>query len=286
MPKAQEQTPDGAAPSLFDFDDYHQYLRAWCDAKKACWPGFSFQWLANKAGLKSRSFLRLVASGEKDLSAPVALRLAGAMGLGAREVSYFETLVAWNNSDDPGEKTHLRLKLDRIVRPSERTILPVERYTLFNEWYFNPVWELTTSPGFDGDLEGLAKRLDPPVTTSQIREAVDLLLELKLIERADDRFVRTRSSIHTEDKVFSLAVKQYQATTLDLAKRSLAQHARERRHISTLTLGLDELMFQKLLEKIQEFRSEIGDLVNEVPVSDRVYQLNLQFFPITKDPNP
>jgi hypothetical protein len=43
-------------------------------------------------------------------------------------------------------------------------------------------------------------------------------------------------------------------------------------------------MFSKFLEKIQEFRREVGDLAQGVPATDRVYQFNLQFFPLTRVP--
>jgi uncharacterized protein (TIGR02147 family) len=284
MSRTKEHAPAIYAPIIFEFDDYHLFLRAWCEAKKAVWPGFSYQWLANKVGLKSRSFLRLVGMGEKDLSGSAAVRLSKAMGMDARETAYFEALVAWNNATEPSEKGHFLERLRAVVPPTTRTILPSEKYLLFSKWYINPVWELVTTFPFQGAYDLLASKLDPPITGEQAREAVELLLSLGLIERNGDIFAQTQTSLHTGDEIFSRAVKDYQIATLDLAQESLRRHSREVRHISTLTLGLDAEMFSRLLDKIQEFRREIGDLAQVVPSTDRVYQLNLQFFPLTKLP--
>jgi uncharacterized protein (TIGR02147 family) len=222
--------------------------------------------------------------GEKDLSSSAAVRLSKAMELDARASAYFEALVAWNNASNPTEKAHFHERLLAVVPSTTRTILPVQQYGLFTEWYINPVWELVTTFPFRDDYDLLAGQLDPAITGPQAQAAVELLLSLGLIERSADVFVQTHNSLHTQDEIFSRAVKDYQVATMERAKESLERHPRDLRHISTLTLGLNEDMFSKFLEKIQEFRREVGDLAQGVPATDRVYQLNLQFFPLTRVP--
>jgi uncharacterized protein (TIGR02147 family) len=284
MPPSESSKRLSDLPKVFDYVDYHQFLSEWCEVRKAHWNGFSYQWLANKAGLKSRSFLRLVGVGEKDLSSSAAVRLSKAMELDARASAYFEALVAWNNASNPTEKAHFHERLLAVVPSTTRTILPVQQYGLFTEWYINPVWELVTTFPFRDDYDLLAGQLDPAITGPQAQAAVELLLSLGLIERSADVFVQTHNSLHTQDEIFSRAVKDYQVATMERAKESLERHPRDLRHISTLTLGLNEDMFSKFLEKIQEFRREVGDLAQGVPATDRVYQLNLQFFPLTRVP--
>jgi len=284
MPRTSTTKPAPSLPRVFEFEDYHRFLSAWCEARKLQWPGFSYQWLANKVGLKSRSFLRLVGKGEKDLSGSAAVRLSKAMALDARETAYFEALVAWNNATDPDEKTLFLGRLHAVVPPRPQTILPRRKFALFKKWYLNPVWELVTFFPFDGNFDLLAAQLNPRITAAQAREAVELLLALDLIEPRGGIFAQTETNLHTEDALFSGTVKKYQTATLALAGESLERHPREVRHISTLTLGLDGEMFSRLLDKIRDFRREIGDLAQAVPSTDRVYQLNLQFFPLTKLP--
>jgi uncharacterized protein (TIGR02147 family) len=71
---------------------------------------------------------------------------------------------------------------------------------------------------------------------------------------------------------------------LALARRALGEMPPELRQINTLTLGLDEVRWEKAKDAIKEFRQRLIDLTAEVPVVDRVYQVNLQAFPLTKQP--
>lgn len=59
--------------SVFDCVDYHVFLRDWIEARRELPPSYSYQALANRAGLKSRSSLRLVVIGEQDLSSEAEL---------------------------------------------------------------------------------------------------------------------------------------------------------------------------------------------------------------------
>lgn len=81
-------------PSVFDYEDYHAFLRDWVAARKAHRPSFSLQLLANRAGIKSRSFLRLVCRGERGLGPEVACCLGAAMRLDPAEQRRFLELVA------------------------------------------------------------------------------------------------------------------------------------------------------------------------------------------------
>lgn len=82
-----------ALPSVFDYDDYHAFLRDWVAARKEHWPAYSLQLLANRAKIKSRSFLRLVSLGERRMGREVASDVATAMGLDPFERERFLGLV-------------------------------------------------------------------------------------------------------------------------------------------------------------------------------------------------
>lgn len=81
-------------PSVFDYEDYHAFLRDWVAARKARWPAYSLQLLANRAKIKSRSFLRLVCLGQRRLGTDVAQDVATAMRLDGPEQDRFLELVA------------------------------------------------------------------------------------------------------------------------------------------------------------------------------------------------
>jgi uncharacterized protein (TIGR02147 family) len=280
---AQEQA-DVPPVVVFDYADYHEYLKDWIEDRKTRGLVVSYQWLATRMGLKSRSFLRLVSIGEKDLSQAAALKLSQAMGHTAREEEYFVILVALNNSSDLEEKNHHLTRLAKVARPARKTMLSVQQYDLFNKWFVIPLWELVTLVDFRGDWKYLSQQLDPPITPAEAKYAVELLRELGLIEPKGDLFVQKDPTLTTQEELRSQSVRNFQAATMDLAQQALTRHPPIRRHISTLTLGVDETGYLKIVERIRNFREELVTIAQQHETVDRVFQFNLQFFPLSRVP--
>lgn len=269
---------------MFDYADYHDYLRDWIEDRKSRGLVVSYQWLASRMGLKSRSFLRLVAIGEKDLSPAAALKLSQAMGHSSREEEYFTILVALNNCIDIEEKNHHLARLSKVARPARKTMLSVQQYDLFNKWFVIPLWELVTLVEFRGDWKFLSQQLDPPITPAEAKYAVDLLRDLGLIEPKGELYVQKDPTLTTQEELRSQSVRNFQDATMQLAREALTRHVPTKRHISTLTLGVDEAGFQKIVERIRGFREELVTIAQQHESVDRVFQLNLQFFPLSKVP--
>lgn len=277
---------DADAPvEVFGYSDYHEFLRDWVERERERRASFSYQWLANRSGIKSRSFLRLVCMGEKDLSTSSALRVAQAMGLEGAEAEFFLVLVDLNNAEDPREKALHLDRLKRIAPPSRRTILSVQQYELFETWWMIPLWETVCAVDCGEDWAFLGSQLDPAIPGDQAEHGVRLLLDLGLLERqGDGRYLRRETSLHTQEEVRSRAVRRYQDTLMEKAREALSRMPTTSRHISTLTFGVDEEGHRKILERIKALRSEIVDIAQAHSDVDRVIQLNLQLFPLTKVP--
>ena len=50
-----------------------------------------------------------------------------------------------------------------------------------------------------------------------------------------------------------------------------------------MTLGVSEVAFQKIVKEIADFRRRIGAIVMDDTGAERVYRMNVQLFPLTKD---
>lgn len=268
--------------SVFDYEDYHRYLKDWIEVKRRRTKGYSFQVLANRAELKSRSFLRLVSLGQRDLLAGSAMKLSQAMGHSSRESDFFLALVGYNNASAPRERSLYLEKLNAFRKPMRKQILSAQQYEFFSKWYIIPVWELVAQIPFGDDFGLISKRLDPSITPNEARHAVQVLLDLELIEPVGDRYKQCSENLHTRAEIVSKAIRAYQGSTMELAKRALEVTPKEVRQINTLTLGLDADRWEKLKALIQEFRQRMVDLTAEVAIVDRVYQVNMQAFPLTK----
>lgn len=276
-PKAQKSTI-----SIFDYGDYHKYLFDWVEDQKTRNKKFSFQFLADNAGFKSRSFLHAVTSGKRDISLPAAVKLSKFIGLNRREAEFFELLVAFNNAKTLEEKNHFLEKLAKISKPSPKAFLSAQQYDLFNKWFIIPIWELVTFVPFCEDYKLLGQKLIPQVTPTEARYAVELLLNLGLIEKEGELYVQKESNLHTADEIYSQAIKNYQVSMLQMAIEALDRIKKEDRNISTLTLGTNKEGVDAIRERIHEFRGELSDIAARFAPSDCVYQVNIQFFPLAK----
>jgi len=275
---------DESVLDVFEYSDYHEYLRDWIERERVRRAAFSYQWLANRAGLKSRSFLRLVSVGEKDLSKVSAIKVAQAMGLQGTQEEFFLVLVDLNNADDPREKAVHLERLKRIAPPSRRTILSVQQYELFETWWMIPLWEVACAGDWNADWKRLATQLEPPITAAEAQHGVELLLDLGLLECKDGRYERRETSLHTQEEVRSRAIRRYQDSLLEKARDALARIPSDSRHISTLTMGVDEEGYRRIQERVRAFRAEVVDIAQAQTAVDRVIQINLQMFPLTKVP--
>jgi uncharacterized protein (TIGR02147 family) len=74
---------------------------------------------------------------------------------------------------------------------------------------------------------------------------------------------------------------QYQREMIKLAEESLERFRKEERDISTLTVSIPESAIPEIRDLTSEFRESLKKLVNGYSETDRVYQLNIQMFPLT-----
>ena len=81
----------------------------------------------------------------------------------------------------------------------------------------------------------------------------------------------------------SEAVESNQREMMQLAVESIARFKRSDRDISTVTMAVDEKAMPEIREHIRQFRSSLIKLANKYTGSGRVYQLNVQLFPISTD---
>ena len=86
-------------PNIFKYMNFRDFLLAFYNEKKASNPAFSYQIFANKAGFKSKSFIKLVIDGKKNLSPESTAKINKVLKLKDKSFSYFEDLIAFNQAE-------------------------------------------------------------------------------------------------------------------------------------------------------------------------------------------
>jgi uncharacterized protein (TIGR02147 family) len=270
-------------PNIFGYLNYRDFLRDYYREEKARSPVFSFQYFANKAGFKSKSFLKLVIDGRKNLTGDSLSKMAKAMKLGPKAFSYFEDLVAFNQADSHKLRN---LHFEKLMTYNSRNpgrLIHRNQYEFYSKWYHNTIRELVTWEDFLGDYEALAKRVKPPLSVRQVRQSVALLLKLGLIEKTENGFVQTDSVITTGDEVASLAVQNFHLQNLFLAGESLDTVPAPDRDISCLVAGLSEKGFRQFKSEIQALRKRLLRIAREDKGPAKVYHASFQLFPTSQE---
>jgi uncharacterized protein (TIGR02147 family) len=270
---------------IYNYTSYREFLCDYYKEQKVVNPSFSYQYFANKAGFKTKTFIPKVMKREKALAKRSTLLIAKAMDLTKKETDYFEAMVNFNNAVNINEKEYYFQKLQFLSKRYKSGIVRENQFTYLAHWYYSAVRELVSTLNWGNNFRILANAVYPKITPKQAEKAVKLLVDLGMIKKMPSgRYIQIKKTITIDDRVNSLAVQKYQKQTMELGILTLENVHNEYRDISTLTTSVSEGDFHRIKEEIKHFRKKIIGIVNSDETKDRVYQINIQFFPLSKIP--
>lgn len=275
-------TADDTRLDIRAFKDFRQFIQARYRELKELDPKFSHRYFCRRAGYSSTGAFADLVNGRRNLTPTGALKLAKALHLNRADEEFFLTLVGFNQSGSLEEKNlhYAKLLAYRRIRPDR---LSPDRYEYFSKWYHAALRELLYFHPFHGDYKELGRRLDPSLPASTTRKAIATLERLGMIARdVDGRYRQTSKIVSSEDAGESLHVDNFQAETMRLAIDALDRVPRAKRDFSTLTATLSEESLEKVKAALSVLRSTVLTLAEQDEKVDRVYQLNLQLFPLSK----
>lgn len=105
---------------IYSYRDFRQWLRDFYAREKRASPGFTHASFARRAGLKSPNYLKLVMDGHRRLTTARIQAFAGALGLEAGELDYFEALVLENQAESAAERKYYARRLSALRGYSTR----------------------------------------------------------------------------------------------------------------------------------------------------------------------
>jgi uncharacterized protein (TIGR02147 family) len=272
-----------AAVDIFGYMDFRAWLRDAYRARKQHMRIFSYRYIAGKIGVDAGTFARIL-KGERNLDPEVAIRLAKVFGLDTREQMFFETLVLYGQARTLTEKNHFLEKIFRL-RGIKVGTLEERQYAFYREWYYSALRELLRIHPFDGDYRKLARSLRPAIRPIDAKRALALLQDLGLAAPGPDGRPRpVEKVISSGEGIQAVFVNNLHAAMGELALRTLREARPAERDFSGLTLSLSPAGFEKLKYKLKQFRREVLEMAQQDEGEDRVYQVNLQAFPLSQPP--
>jgi uncharacterized protein (TIGR02147 family) len=269
---------------IFEYDHYRKFLRDFYELRKGAAEKLSFRHFARLAGFSSPSFLKMVIEGKRNLSHESIRKISEALRLNKEEAQYFTNLVLLNQADGVDEKRYYAEQLLRSRSYRRRNPLKSTQYDYYTSWYYVAIRELVATTSFTEDPEWIAAALEPSISPSEARAAIEDLLKLGLIVREPEgRLKQTEQVLTTGDEVDDASIGQFHREMMKKGSESIDRFGKAERDIASLTFGTGPKTAREIKELLQKFRKElIAVLVNSGEEATEVYQLNFQYFPLSR----
>lgn len=273
-------------PNIFKYIDYRKFLADYYLEKKGQNHAFSYQFFSNKLGFKNKGFIFNVISDRKNLSKSSIVKISQAINLKPKEADYFENLVSFNQAKNLQERKYYFSKLIEIksnrkgaakIRETRK-----EQYEFYSKWYLNVIRSLIDMHEFKDDYNRLAKNVYPPIKPKEAKKAVALLEKLDMIQKQKNGAYKITDKLITAGKeIVELGLLNFQLETLELAKKTIQELTRDKRHISGLTLGISQNTYELICKEIESFHEKIMQLAEIDEKADNVFQFNFHLFPVS-----
>lgn len=273
---------DAPLKSIFDYTDYRKYLReyyAWAKANKR---GFSHRAFMAKTGMSGPNYFKRVMDGVHDLTENSIPKFASALDLADSEANYFKYLVHFNQAGSLEEKDRFFGILMDLKTPHAHYVLEKAQYDYYKDWYNVAIREMLSILPYKDNPKELAKRLAPAVTPKKVKQSIELLEGLGLIEKSEDGTYRAASKfILTDPDVQSLFIPKFHQAMTRMAGEAITRFTKDERYFSSSTVSISERTYNDIIELIRGTRKEVLRKVGEDQEPARVYHLNMQLFPLT-----
>lgn len=270
--------------SIFDYLNYRDFLRDAFACLKQIDPSYNYRRIASELGMKSIGHITWILQGKRNLTLRKTDRYSQLLGLNKKEDSYFKLIVLYTNSKKHSEKRDLFENIVKAQR-SEKRIVTKEQVEYWSKWYYSAMRELVAIHRITDDYKEAARLLVPRITPGEAEKALRFLEKLNFVARDEQGYYKRLDKVVSMDAEWgTLVVKQHQMDMLDLAKLGLEKIPREERDISSVTMSLSQERFEQVRRMFQDFRQQLITLARTDPDPERVYQVGLQVFPLSKNP--
>lgn len=268
--------------SIYDYLEYQDWIADILEEKKMLNPHFSLRKFASEIQV-DHSLLAKVISKKRHLSMKYVKIISEYFNFDQEKSEFLKLLMELAKTKDLAKKQQAYERAFE-VRRSAGSATKVDRYTFYSEWYYSVIRNiLQYYPFYGKGYRDLGLQLNPPISAKAAKDAIQLLLKLKMIEiNEEGRYVIKDLAVTTGDRWSSQAVRNYHKLNIDLARESIEQIHPDYRDISGVTMNIGEGNLEHVRGLIRNFRKEVIEYVNLNADPDRIYHMNVQFFPMTQ----
>lgn len=281
----------GALPDLSEYMDYRLFLADFYHAKKTQTKNsirpYSYAIFSAAADIKSPNYLKMIIEGKRNLSLDMIVKFAKACSLNKAQTEEFRLLILFNQADDPADRNYALKKLSeyRVEQKLKLGELDRKVFDKVPNWIGWIIFAMVDQAGVSFQTNELRDLLRGKASESEISQALENLIKSGELVR-DEQTGAISKGVSTEapDEVPSALVRKLQMQLMYLGLESLYQDSATEREFGSLTLAMTAQEFEELKFKLRQLRKSLhkdNSIARMNNKGDRVYQLNLQLFPVT-----
>jgi uncharacterized protein (TIGR02147 family) len=256
----------------------HLILQKYLEKKKTR-AGYSLRSLAAELEV-SVSFLSRVFSGKKAVPYTLLLRLQRPLEI---EPEVFENIRRAHTRDIDGNSAPVRGKVQVHTELQDWELTGKPAVGVLRHWYYLAILECSTLKHHDGSAAAMARELG--LSSAVVEIALREMTSLGLMTEVGGRLVKSRRKLRWGSSRSVTEIRRFHDQMMTKAQEELRtqqdEAAFEKRLITGITLTTSPKKIQAAKKKLAEFLHELAnDLITDE--DSEVYQLAVQFFPLTK----
>jgi len=259
---------------LLESNSIQEFLGRELDRRVRVNPRYSQRGFARNLGL-SPGELSEILRGKRKLGLKAALKISRAMGLNPAETKHLLHISQLERSREWNIET--RLTTDPV--PMKSASLDNDVFHLLSEWFYLAVLNLIDTVDFRWNSIWIAKRLG--ITRTQAKNAMERLIRLGLVRKANGRVMGTNEMLFSTDGVPSEAVRQYHRQLLGKALAALDFQPVQERDITGIGFACDPRDLEAIRREILEFQEKLVAKYRKGKHTE-VYHLEVALFRLTE----
>lgn len=285
-------TSSAQAPILSDYMNYRQFLSDFYQYKRAASRGslrtYNYAVFSAAANIKSPNYLKMIIEGKRNLSEDMIGKFGKALGFMKEQIEEFRLLVQFTQATDPAERNMYLKKLSehRVAGKLKSGEIDRKTWEKVPNWVAWIIYAMVDQDGVSFDTASLKSLLRGKASEDEIENALSSLLNSGELRRDEvtGELKKNRSLIESPEDVPVALVRKLQSQLMYLGLESLYQDQPTDREFGTLTMSLTKAEFEEIKFRLRQMRKSIhkdNSIARVKSKGERVYQLNIQLFPVT-----
>lgn len=261
---------------IYEYSSYQQLLKDELSSRIKTNSQYSTRAFARDLDL-SISMLSQILNFKKQLSATTANSIAKIEDLNEHDTQYFVSLVRSQSEPNTSVKLDSISYIFKHGKFLKRQTLPENQLAYLDHWYSSLIYTSLEVDRFQRFPEEIAKSLN--IELSEVLKTLSNLLEAKLIDYSDGKYVKTKNGAEILSDIPSQAIKAFHLNQITKAQEMLLNEELEKRHFLHLSFTYDNKYKKEITDKMQSFIDEINKYDElGVPNSLASFNINSLFF--------